>query len=230
MLSVLSLQRRSFPGHAFRQSSGVLNADGASTQKLHVASAGHLSLPVAVHKRTPSCQCCRMACTSALLDRMLSHQHAGTSSSFFRDVRPRLYSAPQRRARVVVASLTQSPSRTAAADLPQVARKEQNSGPARIFLTSTRAAAGQLWGVMKFFQAEQAAEVSSETDSSVLGDAAKRAKQVRPLSQRPCWLCYADQVLICPFACRLKRCKTKLRAKRRRSLLQTSQSISEPQA
>lgn len=63
--------------------------------------------------------------------------------------------------------------------LHEVESKEQGGGPGRVFLSSTRAAAGQLWGVLKFFQAEEEAAMSSSTDGNVLGDTAKRAEQVQ---------------------------------------------------
>ena len=114
-----------------------------------------------------------MANIHSLQDRMLSHQHAGPSNALLRDVRPRAFSRSRRVP--VMASATQSASRSIP-KLPEIERKEQ--GPGRVFLSSTRAAAGQLWGVLKFFQAEEAAAVSPETDASVLGDTAKRAQQV----------------------------------------------------
>ena len=79
--------------------------------------------------------------------------------------------------RVVVAAATQLPSEPVAKP-SQIERKEQGSGPGRVFLSSTRAAAGQLWGVLKFFQAEEQAAIDSQIDSSVLGDTANRAEQV----------------------------------------------------
>ncbi|KAL0054462.1 hypothetical protein WJX82_009173 [Trebouxia sp. C0006] len=85
--------------------------------------------------------------------------------------------------RVVAASATQAPAHSVA-KVPDVETKEQGGGPGRIFLSSTRAAAGQLWGVLKFFQAEEEAAMTSGTDSNVLGDTAKRAEQAEKVQDK----------------------------------------------
>ncbi len=77
---------------------------------------------------------------------------------------------------VVVAAAAQSATRPAA-NPSETKQKNQGNTPGRVFLSSTRAAAGQLWGVLKFFQAEEQAALSSQTSNSVLGDTAKRAEQ-----------------------------------------------------
>lgn len=116
-----------------------------------------------------------------LHDRVLGNQQAGSIFFFAADVRPpRVYSRICKPMRRVFASATQSPSRSAPT-LPSVERKEQGGGPGRVFLSSTRAAAGQLWGVLKFFKAEEEAAMSSDTDGNVLGDATKRAAQVNTM-------------------------------------------------
>ena len=76
-----------------------------------------------------------------------------------------------------VAAATQSPTQPVTKS-SEFERKDQGSGPGRVFLSSTRAAAGQLWGVLKFFQAEEQAAIDSQIDSNVLGDTANRAEQV----------------------------------------------------
>ena len=81
-----------------------------------------------------------------------------------------------KRAPVVVAAAAQTPTRPVA-NPSDTKQKEQGNTPGRVFLSSTRAAAGQLWGVLKFFQAEEQAAISSQTDNNVLGDTAKRAEQ-----------------------------------------------------
>lgn len=106
---------------------------------------------------------------------MLSHDLASTSSRRVCDVKPaRSLSRQQLRVR---AAAVQSPSKTTPkASVIQV--KEQDDSPGRVFLSSTRAAAGQLWGVLKFFQAEEEACLSSETDSNIMAETTKRANQV----------------------------------------------------
>jgi hypothetical protein len=113
----------------------------------------------------------------AMYDRVLSSQQASTSFCHVANVRPSLYSCSRKPMRVVAASATQAPAHSVA-KVPDVETKEQGGGPGRVFLSSTRAAAGQLWGVLKFFQAEEEAAMTSGTDSNVLGDTAKRAEQV----------------------------------------------------
>ena len=113
----------------------------------------------------------------AMYDRVLSSQQASTSFCHVANVRPSLYSCSRKPMRVVAASATQAPAHSVT-KVPAVEAKEQGGGPGRIFLSSTRAAAGQLWGVLKFFQAEEEAAMTSGTDSDVLGDTAKRAEQV----------------------------------------------------
>ena len=111
-------------------------------------------------------------------ERVLSNRHASTSASHAAHARPQFSLPPHHRpVRVVIAAATQSPSRPSVKP-SESEPKESSSGPGRVFLSSTRAAAGQLWGVLKFFQAEEQAAIDSQTDSSVLGDTAKRADQV----------------------------------------------------
>lgn len=117
---------------------------------------------------------------SAMYDRVLSSQQASTSFCHVANVRPGLYS--RKPMRVVAASATQAPAQSVA-KVPAVETKEQGGGPGRVFLSSTRAAAGQLWGVLKFFQAEEEAAMTSGTDSNVLGDTAKRAEQVNKFTR-----------------------------------------------
>lgn len=110
-------------------------------------------------------------------ERVLSNQHASTSASYTVDARPlRLIPRHRKPVRVVLAAATQSPVRPAAK--PSETDQGAGAGPGRVFLSSTRAAAGQLWGVLKFFQAEEQAALSPQTDAQVLGDTAKRAEQV----------------------------------------------------
>ena len=118
-----------------------------------------------------------MAYARGLHDRVIGNQQAGPSFFFAADVRPPRVSRICKPMRCVFASATQSPSRSVPT-LPTVERKEQGGGPGRVFLSSTRAAAGQLWGVLKFFKAEEEAAMSSDTDGNVLSDATKRAAQV----------------------------------------------------
>ena len=111
-------------------------------------------------------------------ERVLSNRHASTSASHAADARLHSFLPRHHRpARVVVAAATQSPTRPFV-KASENEHKESSSGPGRVFLSSTRAAAGQLWGVLKFFQAEEQAAIDSQTDSSVLGDTARRAEQV----------------------------------------------------
>lgn len=111
-------------------------------------------------------------------ERVLSNRHASTSASHAVDARPHS-SIPRHHkpVRVVIAAATQSPTRPVV-KASESERKESGSGPGRVFLSSTRAAAGQLFGVLKFFQAEEQAAIDAQTDSSVLGDTANRAEQV----------------------------------------------------
>lgn len=83
---------------------------------------------------------------------------------------------PRHHKPVVVAAAAQAPTRpgTSPSDTKQ---RELGNTPGRVFLSSTRAAAGQLWGVLKFFQAEEQAAINSQTDDNVLGDTANRAEQ-----------------------------------------------------
>ncbi|KAA6427145.1 MAG: hypothetical protein FRX49_02902 [Trebouxia sp. A1-2] len=122
-----------------------------------------------------------MASMSAMYDRVLSSQQASTSFCHVANVRPGLYS--RKPMRVVAASATQAPAQSVA-KVPAVETKEQGGGPGRVFLSSTRAAAGQLWGVLKFFQAEEEAAMTSGTDSNVLGDTAKRAEQAEKVQDK----------------------------------------------
>lgn len=111
-------------------------------------------------------------------ERVLSNRHASTSVSHAADAR--LHSSIPRHhkpVRVVIAAAAQSPTRPVV-QASESERKELANGPGRVFLSSTRAAAGQLWGVLKFFQAEEQAAIDAQTDSSVLGDTANRAEQV----------------------------------------------------
>ena len=110
-------------------------------------------------------------------ERMLSNQHASTSASYCVDARP-LCLIPRHRkpVRLVLAAATQSTARPIAK--PSDTDHGAGAGPGRVFLSSTRAAAGQLWGVLKFFQAEEQAALSPQSDAQVLGDTAKRAEQV----------------------------------------------------
>ncbi|KAL0023962.1 hypothetical protein WJX77_003641 [Trebouxia sp. C0004] len=85
--------------------------------------------------------------------------------------------------RAVAASATQAPAQSVA-KVPAVETKEQGGGPGRVFLSSTRAAAGQLWGVLKFFQAEEEAAMNPGTDGNVLGDTAKRAEQAEKVQDK----------------------------------------------
>lgn len=113
----------------------------------------------------------------AMHERVLSNWHASTSAS--RAANARSYPMVPRHHKhkpVVVAAAAQSPTRPAA-NPSETKVKEQGNTPGRVFLSSTRAAAGQLWGVLKFFQAEEQAAINSQTDSDVLGDTAKRAEQ-----------------------------------------------------
>ena len=120
---------------------------------------------------------CGMAYSCNFPDRMLAHQFASTSSRNVVDVKPARVVPRQRGAVRILAAATLSPSKsTASPPLDQV--KDSGSGPGRVFLSSTRAAAGQLWGVLKFFQAEEEAALSSETDSNVMQETAKRANEV----------------------------------------------------
>ena len=110
-----------------------------------------------------------------LSERLLSHDLASTSSRRVYDVKPaRALSRQQLRVR---AAAVQSPSKTAP-ERSVVQVKEHDDGPGRVFLSSTRAAAGQLWGVLKFFQAEEEAALSSETDSNIMAETTERANQV----------------------------------------------------
>ena len=84
--------------------------------------------------------------------------------------------------RAVAASATQAPAHSVA-KVPAVETKEQGGGPGRVFLSSTRAAAGQLWGVLKIFQAEEEAAMNPGTDGNVLGDTAQRAEQVNEFTR-----------------------------------------------
>lgn len=118
----------------------------------------------------------------AMYDRVLSSQQASTSFCPVANIRPGLYSSPRKPIRVVAASATQAPAHSVT-KVPAVEAKEQGGGPGRVFLSSTRAAAGQLWGVLKFFQAEEEAAMSPGIDGNVLGDTAKRAEQVNEVAR-----------------------------------------------
>lgn len=108
---------------------------------------------------------------------MLAHEFASTSSRNIADIRPaRSFTRPRGPVRIVAAA-TFTPSKSvdkSAVVLP----KGSTIGPGQVFLSSTRAAAGQIWGVLKFFQAEEEAALSPETDSNILQETAERAEEV----------------------------------------------------
>lgn len=110
-------------------------------------------------------------------DRMLANQFASTSSHNVVVVKPARVVPRQRGSVRVMAAATLSPSKSAA-NVPVDQFKDSGTGPGRVFLSSTRAAAGQLFGVLKFFQAEEEAALSPQTDSNVMQDTAKRANEV----------------------------------------------------
>lgn len=137
----------------------------------------------------------------AMHDRVLSNQQASTSFCHVPDVKPCVHPRKRTPMRVVLASATHSPARSDS-KVPYVEPKEQASGPGRVFLSSTRAAAGQLWGVLKFFQAEEEAALSSETDGNVLGDATKRAEQVNDTCRSEWFLfCSPKSTVVAISAC-----------------------------
>lgn len=109
---------------------------------------------------------------------MLAHQFASTSSRKFTNIKPAGSFTRQRAPTHIVAAATLSPSKLNESQTANPPRPA-SSGPSSVFLSSTRAAAGQLWGVLKFFQAEEEAALGSETDSNVLQETANRAKEVR---------------------------------------------------
>ncbi|KAL3137117.1 hypothetical protein ABBQ32_006694 [Trebouxia sp. C0010 RCD-2024] len=111
----------------------------------------------------------------AMHERVLSNWHASTSAPHAAKARtfPML---PRHHKPVVVAAAAQAPTRPGASP-SDTKQKELGNTPGRVFLSSTRAAAGQLWGVLKFFQAEEQAAIDSQTDNNVLGDTANRAEQ-----------------------------------------------------
>ena len=152
-------------------------------------------------------------------ERVLSHQLASTSGSRVADTRaPRFISGHHKPIRTVFASATQSPPRPIVKPSDSE-RKDQGAGPGRVFLSSTRAAAGQLWGVLKFFQAEEQAALGSETDSSVLGDATKRAAQVTAnISAESSLQSHWPVSLTADLPCRPRRCRIKQKQKRTRNL------------
>ena len=138
----------------------------------------HLTSVSFITARTADCAALQMQRSCVMHERLLSSRSASTSAYQAADAKPHpLLPRHHKPVRFVAAAATQSPGRLVAKPA-ETERKESGNGPGRVFLSSTRAAAGQLWGVLKFFQAEEQAAMDSQTDSSVLGDTANRAEQV----------------------------------------------------
>jgi hypothetical protein len=165
--------------------SGNINADKETESETAVKlleASQYLCDAYKTRVLLPSYILCRMASMPAMYDRVLSNQQASTSFCHVANIKPGLYSCSRKPMRVVAASATQAPANSVA-KVPVVETKEQGGGPGRVFLSSTRAAAGQLWGVLKFFQAEEEAAMSPGIDGNVLGDTAKRAEQVNEVAR-----------------------------------------------